>query len=82
MVKIYLRYKQKSVFGVISSYPSNIIYDYDNKKAITGSLENIIIWDVRKGTPIHTLLDKSDTRRHSIVTKLCLCKDNIHLAAG
>lgn len=82
MVKIYLRYKQKSVFGVISSFPSNIIYDSNKKYAITGSLEHIMIWDVRKGIPIHTLLDKSDTRKRSIVTKLCLCKDNIHLAAG
>lgn len=82
MVRIYLRYKQKEVFGVIASYPSNVVYDSTRKLAITGSLEYVSIWNVKKGTQVRRYIDTKDTRRKALVTRLCLFKDDTRLAAG
>lgn len=82
MVRIYLRYRQKDVFGVISSYPSNVVYDSTHKVAITGALEYVSLWDVKKGTLVRRYLDTKETRRKALVTKLCLFKDDTTLAVG
>lgn len=52
MVKAYLRYEPKATFGLISSTQSNVIYDHDGKFAIAPALEDVIIWDLKKGMQV------------------------------
>ncbi|OLL22856.1 putative WD repeat-containing protein [Neolecta irregularis DAH-3] len=62
MVKSYLRYESATVFGLITSSQSNSVYASDrisstNKKAVGGwaivpALEQIIVWDVKKGEEV------------------------------
>jgi U3 small nucleolar RNA-associated protein 12 len=57
MVKAYLRYEALSTFGVIASTQSNIIYDHTGKIAITPALEEVVLWDLKKGSQVN-FLDK------------------------
>ncbi|KAI8889686.1 WD40 repeat-like protein [Backusella circina FSU 941] len=52
MVKAYLRYEALSTFGVIASTQSNIVYDHTGKIAITPALEEVILWDLKKGAQV------------------------------
>ena len=54
MVKAYLRYEPLATFGVIASTQSNIVYDHTGKVAITPALEEVILWDLKKGTEVRT----------------------------
>lgn len=49
MVKAYQRYTPRTIFGVVASGNSNIIYDAAGKYAISPALEDISIWDLKKG---------------------------------
>jgi U3 small nucleolar RNA-associated protein 12 len=83
MVKIYLKYGLRKAFGVITSSPSNIIFDPTGKCAITGALEQVAIWNVRRGTIVSTLgVQSGDKRKQALVTRLCLSPDKRHLAVG
>ncbi|KAI8372806.1 WD40-repeat-containing domain protein [Radiomyces spectabilis] len=50
MVKAYLRYEPLAAFGVIASTQSNIVYDHTGKYALSPALEEVVIWDLKKGT--------------------------------
>lgn len=50
MVKAYLRYEQSSTFGVIASNTANTAYDASGKLAIAPALEDVVLWDLKKGT--------------------------------
>lgn len=65
MVKAYLRYEPTASFGVINSTLSNIIYDATGKLAIAPALEQVILWDLKKGTKVR--LPHSTT--HSIADR-------------
>ncbi|KAJ1899663.1 beta transducin [Kickxella alabastrina] len=52
MVKSYLRYEARSVFGIISSPTGNAVFDHSGKLSITPALENVIVWDIKKGTQV------------------------------
>ncbi|KAJ3168666.1 hypothetical protein HDU88_001559 [Geranomyces variabilis] len=54
MVKLYLRYRLAASFGVVSSGAANSLFDPAAKLAITPALEDVNIWDVRKGTLLNT----------------------------
>jgi hypothetical protein len=50
MVKSYLRYELYKTFGVITSPLSNVVYSGDGKLAIAPALEDVALWDLKKGT--------------------------------
>lgn len=54
MVKQYLKYIPKSKFGVISSSHSNAIYDTTGQYAILPCLEEVKLWDLKKGVEVLT----------------------------
>lgn len=55
MVKAYLRYEALASFGVIASTLANIIYDHTGKIAIAPALEEVILWDLKKGVEVGSL---------------------------
>lgn len=67
MVKAYLRYEPTASFGVINSTLSNIIYDATGKLAIAPALEQVILWDLKKGTKVRTLLPTQCSFNRQIV---------------
>ncbi|KAG0306424.1 hypothetical protein BGZ98_002389, partial [Dissophora globulifera] len=60
MVKAYQRYTPRTTFGVITSGNSNIIYDADGKLAISPALEDVTIWDPKKGELVGTWRDSDN----------------------
>ncbi|KAI9504159.1 WD40-repeat-containing domain protein [Coemansia spiralis] len=52
MVKSYLRYEARASFGVICSPTGNAVFDATGKLSITPALENVLVWDIKKGTQI------------------------------
>lgn len=54
MVKAYLRYEAQATFGVIASSTANIVYDHTGKIAIAPALEEVILWDLKKGVEVFT----------------------------
>ncbi|CAI7906537.1 unnamed protein product, partial [Closterium sp. NIES-53] len=56
MVKAYLRYEQEAVFGlVVSPSCGSICFDQSGRSILTGALERLLVWDVRKGTLLQQL---------------------------
>ncbi|KAF9365558.1 hypothetical protein BGX34_009467 [Mortierella sp. NVP85] len=49
MVKAYQRYTPRTTFGVITSGNSNTIYDASGKYVVSPALEDVTIWDPKKG---------------------------------
>ncbi|KAI7888858.1 WD40-repeat-containing domain protein [Mucor mucedo] len=52
MVKAYLRYEAQATFGIIASSTANIVYDPTGKIAIAPALEEVILWDLKKGVEV------------------------------
>ena len=50
MVKSYLKYTQESAFGVITT--GIVEYDKSGENIISSALENVSVWNVRKGTEV------------------------------
>lgn len=83
MVKIYLKYNLRRSFGVICSAPCNVCFDKTDTLAITGALEQICIWNIRKGTLVAELgASTHENKRHAVVTRIALSPNGKHLAAG
>ncbi|PWN52274.1 WD40 repeat-like protein [Violaceomyces palustris] len=49
MVRSYLRHEPTQAFGLISSNAANAILDQDSKTAYVPALEDVIVWDVKRG---------------------------------
>ena len=81
MVKIYLRYNLKTTFGVVTSFPSNVVFDGSGKCAITGALEHVLIWDIKKGAKVASYSD-SEVKKQPVVSQILLSPDKTHLATG
>ena len=81
MVKIYLRYALKTTFGVVASFPSNVVVDGTGKCAISGALEHVLIWDLKKGIKIAGYSD-AEAKKQPVVSQLCLSPNKDHLATG
>ncbi|KAJ2591119.1 beta transducin [Coemansia sp. RSA 1722] len=60
MVKTYLRYESRSVFGVIASPTGNAVFDHTGKLSITPALESVIVWDIKKGAQVARWSDSSN----------------------
>ncbi|KAJ3080298.1 hypothetical protein HK102_003159 [Quaeritorhiza haematococci] len=70
MVKSYLRYRSSSVFGVIASGSGNAVFDATGRRAVVPALEDVIVWDLRKGTKEAVWHDVGNTAE---VT--CICRN-------
>ena len=51
-MKAYYRFEQQGVVGVISSPGSNSVWDATGTLAITGALENVIVWHVKQAKQV------------------------------
>ncbi|KAF9919137.1 hypothetical protein BX616_001188 [Lobosporangium transversale] len=60
MVKAYQRYTPRTTFGVVASGNSNIIYDIEGKYAISPALEDVCIWDLKRGERVGTWHDSDN----------------------
>lgn len=49
MVRSYLRHEPTSAFGVVASNAGRAILDSDGKTAYVAALEDVLVWDVRRG---------------------------------
>jgi len=80
-VKAYLRYgpAPARVFGVVASPDSQVAYDWSGRFVITGALERIVIWNIRLGAPVCSLVDPTNS---AAVTVLALSPNKRHIAAG
>jgi U3 small nucleolar RNA-associated protein 12 len=77
MVKTYLRYELSDTFGVITSNGSNVLFDKTGRLALTASLENVSIWNIKQAAIVGVLKgDKSE------VTCLRISPDNQNVAVG
>ncbi|PVV00093.1 hypothetical protein BB559_000141 [Furculomyces boomerangus] len=65
MVKAYQRYEPTSCFGVICSAGSNTVYSKDGKYAIAPALEEVLVWDLKKGECVKRWYDMDN---HSQIT--------------
>lgn len=59
MVQSYLRHGPTQAFGLICSASSNAVYD--GKLAYVPALEDILVWDVKKGQMVLVCLVASKT---------------------
>ncbi|KAI9595716.1 WD40-repeat-containing domain protein [Syncephalis fuscata] len=69
MVKAYLRYEQTSSFGVITSGLSNAVYDATGKLAIAPALEDVIVWDLKKGIQAERWHDSDNKAQVSCIAR-------------
>ena len=60
MVKAYLRYEPLATFGVIASTLANVLYDQTGKIAIAPALEEVVLWDLKKGTQVKKRFDETN----------------------
>lgn len=81
MVKAYLRYGPSAakVFGVVASPDAKVAYDWSGRFAITGALERVVIWNIRLGAPVCSLVDESCA---AAVTVVALSPNKRHIAVG
>ncbi|GAM17446.1 hypothetical protein SAMD00019534_006210, partial [Acytostelium subglobosum LB1] len=77
MVKVYLKYVQQDMFGVIASTLS--LFDQSAKMCITGCGERIGVWNLKRAALERWLFDEDCT---SEVSCLALSRDASLLAAG
>lgn len=86
MVKAYLRYEPERTFGVICSASSNAIFSKSGDLFICAALEDILVWNIKKGNIIHTLRFSRDVDAVQVsppqVTRLELAPDGASLCAG
>ncbi|KAN0060603.1 beta transducin [Thecaphora frezii] len=54
MVRSYLRHAPTQAFGLIASATSNSILDSNAKVAFVPALEDVLVWDVKKGVLLST----------------------------
>lgn len=52
MVKTYLRYRPSAIYGIISTPGCNIVTDASGKLVFTGQLENVGVWNIRRGVQV------------------------------
>ncbi|KAI9266512.1 WD40-repeat-containing domain protein [Phascolomyces articulosus] len=79
MVKAYLRYEPLAGFGVIASTQSNITYDHTGKLAITPALEDVLLWDLKKGTQVGQWKESGNNAQ---VTSIAKSPNNRDYAVG
>ena len=64
MVKSYLRHGGTEAFGLVASSSSNSLFD--GRRAFVPALEDVLVWDVKKGEQVSRSLHySSPTERRS-----------------
>ena len=84
-MKSYLRYEPKKVFGVIASPQCNVVYDCSGNLAITGTLQEISLWNLRQASCIGGMKVAEPNYPYSLsgdVTLLLCGTDKSSVAAG
>lgn len=84
MLKSYLEYSPLNSFGVICSFPSNVVVT-NGGHVITGALEKVQVWNPREAKLLQSLYvdEWEQTKKKSpIVTRVSLSSDQLHLAVG
>ena len=84
-MKSYLRYEPKKTFGVIASPQCNVIYDCSGHLALTASLDEISIWNLRQATQIGSMKVLEPSYPYALagdVTILLCGQDKCTVAAG
>ncbi|KAJ2556560.1 beta transducin [Coemansia sp. RSA 1933] len=79
MVKTYLRYEARRPFGIIGSPTGNAVFDETGRLSITPALEDVLVWDIKKGTQVARWND-SDNKAQ--VTCLCRSPNGSDYAVG
>jgi U3 small nucleolar RNA-associated protein 12 len=51
-MKSYLRYEPAETFGIIASPQSNIVYDFSGHLALTASVHDVAVWNVRQASQV------------------------------
>eukprot|EP00124_Ichthyophonus_hoferi_P001323 Ihof_evm8s65 gene=Ihof_evmTU8s65 len=78
VAKSYLRYAPGAIVGLVAGTGCNVLTWGDNGEyAVAAALENVTIWDVRKGTVVRTFAGE----KHE-VTCMTGSHDGVHLAVG
>ncbi|XP_049851642.1 WD repeat-containing protein 3-like [Schistocerca gregaria] len=80
MVKIYSRYSQLHAFGTITSPPSNVVFSSESDCAVTGALEAVKVWNLRRATEVASYV--LPDQRKAVVSQVAASPDRIHVAAG
>ena len=52
MVRSYERHEAPAAFGLIGSNAANAILDADGKTAYLPALEDVLVWDVKRGEQV------------------------------
>lgn len=56
MVRSYERHEATAAFGLIGSNAANAILDADGKTAYLPALEDVLVWDVKRGEQVRMVL--------------------------
>lgn len=57
MMKSYLRYAPSKTIGVIASPQCNVIYDDSGNLAITGSVQDVNVWNLRQSNQVFKVMN-------------------------
>lgn len=63
MVRSYLRHEPTQAFGVICSNTARSILDADGKTAYVPAMEDVLVWDIRKGEQVSSC-DRRDSNQY------------------
>jgi len=66
MMKSYLRYEPRATLGVIASPQCNISYDFSGNLVLTGTVQDVGVWNLRQATQIATLKSEQPNYPHSL----------------
>lgn len=67
MVKSYQRFTLKRSFGVVVAPSANIVVDRAGQLAVCGSLEDVIVWNIKRGVRVNTTRKRRWPRSHTAV---------------
>ncbi|KAG5456154.1 MAG: WD40-repeat-containing domain protein, partial [Olpidium bornovanus] len=80
MVKSYLRYEPERFFGVVASSAGNAVFDSAGRHAIAPALEDVVVWDLKKGEAVATWHDSDN--RGAEVTCVVRSPNGVDYAVG
>lgn len=69
MVRSYLRHEPTAAFGVICSSSSRSLLHSDGKTAIVPALEDVLVWDVKRGAQLSMWHDVGHRARVTAIAR-------------
>lgn len=79
MVQSYLRHGPTESFGLVASSSSNSVFD--GRRAYVPALEDVLVWDVKKGEQVGTS-SHNHSRSSFSLPQPCLSLDLLKLGDG